>query len=424
MDKNLNKPQSPTRPQPTKAPTVTKTRVVVRPQGSGTRVQGTTARVQTPTKPQNNGTRIQTPVRPNVRPQNPVPPTTPRPQRPGQPQPIPKQKKKKFGVKKLIPLTLVGLAALGGGKVAYDYNEGVVEDNIAANERYEINKVKESLSYYGGDLRYVDAKPSDFFGIKKPYSYSYLETAENETIKVAYSSSITNHQKKMFKYTFDYLNSIFEVINPAVKFEILDSNTNDAQIYIKPAALAQNVGMNVTCEHDKHNKSQIEKATIRVNQNVEFTDTELKFYLLHEMMHVLTGSDDVNEHESETFSVYNYMDVGFINRQIENAWESEEEKQEAMNGHLVEVRPVLSKKEKEEFVTFLPTDLGTLIALYGDSDMQLNRENYVKLLNDTLERCQEVFGKNQPFFVPGYSIPQASVKPSDFQQSKDDDMSK
>lgn len=334
--------------------------------------------------------------------------------------------KKKFNKKKLIPIFLIPIVIGGIATPIYKYGNDKVQEYNQANAVFRQEKVNKDIEFYGGDSRYVDTN-FHIFNLGNDKLYNHFDLNENRSVRIVYDNNITDRQKEQFQHTFDYINSVFKVLDPSIHFEVVEGSKSDADIYIQQKAIANNmdgskVGMNIVTETDSINKSQLVGATINVNTSVEMNDSEMRFYMLHEMYHLLTGSSDVNERESETFSIYNYGDVAFLVSQIETAWESEEEKKEAMDGHMVTMRPVLSAEQKDSFVTFLPTDLGTLIALYGDSSIQSNKEAYIKLLTENHDLCKSIFGR-QPFFVDGYELPKIEKQDTNTNVKDDNDLS-
>ena len=200
---------------------------------------------------------------------------------------------------------------------------------------------------------------------------------------------------------------------PLRVLELGGSVTSESDILVKAGALEPNVAMNVGWRVDKTRRYQLIGADITVSSSQEFTNSQLRFYMLHEMFHVLTGSDDVDYTESQTFSVFNYNDVGYITGLIDNAYTSMEEKNNDIIAKRVYINyPVLTEETKNSFVTYTPTDIGTLIALYGDSSTQENRDTYIGLLTDTVNNCKQVFG-NQPYFAKGYVVPSTSTEEDD-----------
>lgn len=317
--------------------------------------------------------------------------------------------KKKFKVKKLIPIVLIPIVIGTGCTPVYKYGVEPIEQYNQQNQIFDIDKVKEDLAFFGGDPRYV-ATNRPLYGLKNAELYTHFNLEEDRSIKVGFADNISDEYKQQFKHTFDYVNSIFHIINPDIRFELTDKNQDNCDIWIQGKALNEKVGMSIVTDRDKLTGSQLTGAVINVNSSIEMSTPQQRFYLIHELMHLLTGSSDVNYMESPTFSVYNYNDMGFIVDQVENAWESEEEKKEATNGKFATVRPILSAEEKDSWVTYLPTDIGTLIALYGDTSIESNKDAYIKLLNDTLADCSEKFGERQPYFVDGYVVPQNKPK--------------
>ena len=69
----------------------------------------------------------------------------------------------------------------------------------------------------------------------------------------------------------------------------------------------------------------------------------------------------------------------------------------------------LTSKQKNSFITLTPTDIGTLIAIYGDTSNIENVEKYAKLLNYTINTCKNFYG-NQLYFKDGYKLPNTNLE--------------
>ena len=78
-------------------------------------------------------------------------------------------------------------------------------------------------------------------------------------------------------------------------------------------------------------------------------------------MHILYGSDDIDFTQSKTASLYNYDDVSIITRMVHY------DKKDIVDNN--------------SYITLMPTDVSTLIAIYGDKYDQQKRCEYIKLLD-------------------------------------------
>lgn len=326
---------------------------------------------------------------------------------------------KKYRVKKNISnffkttFLLVAASLPTVGFMSYGKNKSLkYEQN---NFIFENNKVNADIDYFGGDSRYV-SNIYNFFYFGQNNLYNHFNLGENRPIKVGFSEKITNEQKEQFDYCFNYLNQIFEIINPKYSFELKDCNQEkECDIFVDFQNIEQrnglNIGAHVNWKKNYFTNSCISSAKITFNSSLKLSNTQLRFYMLHEMMHILLGSSDINEKESETFSIYNYGDVAFIISQIENAYSS---KAEIPTNGLIIHRPILTKEEKNSYVFLTPVDLATLIALYGDSSKAENKIKYIELLNKTESELTTLFG-NQPFYNPK-DMPQFKSESNEFEQ--------
>ena len=78
----------------------------------------------------------------------------------------------------------------------------------------------------------------------------------------------------------------------------------------------------------------------------------------------------------------------------------------------------MTLEEKNSFVSMLPTDVSTLISIYGDSSKIENRIAYIDLLQETLAKNKKVFDINysqfglnattieQAYYEEGFELPQ------------------
>lgn len=251
--------------------------------------------------------------------------------------------------------------------------------------RYPIfgtQKVKDNLAYWGGDERYITQYNGDDY---QTSDLVYHFTALNRPITVGIYKSFDENYKQQFKYVFDYLNDIFAVINPDYKFEISSKFIDLCDIRITPACLHEDdksiVAMATKPYTEDLSLYNIESADIKVNVKYKFSDAELRMILMHEMMHVLLCSRDINEHESQTTSLYNYNDIYCICRDIE-----------------------ANDSVPKDWVSLMPVDLSTFISLYGDSSTIENRTAYRTLIDKTLNECRSYLG-DQFWYKEGFTLP-------------------
>ena len=353
--------------------------------------------------------------------------------------------------KKIVAVALTSTLTLGSLTGCSNINSikqfKLDPDNIV----FEEDKVMNDIEYYGGDERYVDTRFSFinmFSNNAKDYCNHFDTGREDDSIIVGYDkSSVTEEQAKQFDYTFDHLNYLFSVINPEYKFEtgFYDEKNCDIFVDFKKLNLKSkdhmysSVGAYIDREFDKVNRSVVKGAKIHFNNELNFATPQLRYYMLHEMMHALYGSNDVDWEKSPTFSVYNYCDVDFIIRQISCAYESIEDYKNGTihslggnwttliqifdsNGNAVgrTFLPLMTLEEKNSFVSMLPTDVSTLVALYGDSSTSENRKAYIDLLKEVLATNKKIFDidysqfgslssrvTEQPYYEDGFVLPEA-----------------
>ena len=356
----------------------------------------------------------------------------------------------KFRKKRKLMLALVGAISFSGSLAGCQYNDAYAEylENPAVFV-FEEQKVMNDIEYYGGDERYVENEDSfqDLFVKNDVELMNHFNTGKEGPIKVGYATNVSDEQAVQFDYTFKHLNDVFAVINPNYKFETGRFYESESDIFVEFEPMGRNtgsdgmyttVGAYVDWKFDKDIDEVVRGATIRFNSSLDLAEPQLRYYMLHEMMHVLYGSKDVDWNKSPTFSVYNYCDVDFIIRQISNAYESKEDYEnnviKSLGGNwstLFDIHdkdgnaigrvflPVMTREEKLSFVSLLPTDASTLVALYGDSSKEENRQAYLKLLHNILDTNKEVFDidytehtgyqdrnvTEQPYYEDGYTLP-------------------
>ena len=253
------------------------------------------------------------------------------------------------------------------------------------NRIFDIQKVDKMLELWGGDERYVDSRLIPGTSQRNEI-YNHFKNKKGQPIVVQYSPSLSDEDINQFNYCFDYFNKIFKVINSDYSFITEKTSDESCDIYVGYNNLHDSKVIAITKPiYNETHSSQIKQADIIFNTHLgrEISKSYKRHCMMHELMHAMLGSDDVDESQSQTFSLYNYMDVAFMSSQVD----------------------ACSEEHKESFVTLLPTDLSTFISLYGDDISIEKKLSYVDLLNSTLENCYEIFGYRQPYYEEDFEIP-------------------
>jgi len=292
-----------------------------------------------------------------------------------------------------------GVLLLSAG-LLYGHNIGKnqAQDYVNNNQQFSEEKVDADLAYYGGDTRYVNDRYNLFLFDSPIYAHFAPEKINNEIV-VGFKDNISDEYMEEMGDTLDYYNSLFDVINPDYHFvSKRASSLDNCNILVEARPLQridQNsvVGAEVRQNFDFINNSKMESANVYINSDYKFDGLTLRFTFAHEMMHILYGSPDVNGYESPTVSVYNSPDVNLIISDFKNPYS-------ALNkDHL----------DMESFVNIFPVDVATLVAIYGDSSKPENVNNYLKLINDNLEYCKSIYGR-QYYFEDGFTLPEPTTQ--------------
>lgn len=305
-----------------------------------------------------------------------------------------KKIKNKKIIKTAIKTTIVA-SLLFGTATCKIVGDKKIDEYNKENPLFSTEKVENDIKTYGADIKLVE-KQFNIIQFKKNELYNHYNI-DSSVINVGISSVFSDEQIKSFNYTFDYLNKIFSVINPDYQFEtkVIDKNFDDCDIKIKYKSLHGNTAALTSCLFLPPNNSNVKNPTIYFNKNVKSSDSYCKYFLLHEMMHILLGSDDLKEKMDATLYDYVYL----------NSVVSHTDKVFSDESYHVWLEKILGGKEaREGFVTYFPKDLSALIALYGDSSKPENVERYTKLLNETLETCTKLFGELQ-YYEEGFELP-------------------
>ena len=328
---------------------------------------------------------------------------------PEHPEELTRKYSKKKNIVKGLLIPAIALSILIAPATVMHFNKMNLEDYNQSNQIFDVDKVDKYIDYYGGDSRYVDtASTSNIFANQE--LCTHFNPEHTGPINVVVSKEFSYNDIKQIKYAFDHINEIFEVINPRYKFNVtVSDNFKNSDIEITYDNIASNqVGARAYETKKNNNSSRITHAKISVNENMQLSDAYKRYIILHEMLHVLLGSEDVNERESETFSVYNYGDVAFMQNQINKALiigSDDIPKYTTL--------PVMTREEQRSFVSYTPVDVSTLIAVYGDSSSKENRNKYLELLQKVYADNCKVFKDYQPYYVDGFELPKPEKSNND-----------
>lgn len=326
------------------------------------------------------------------------------------------QKLKKLnGVKKAIASVFASAILASGILVAANLKNKVDERNdkiveyIDNNTLFAASKVDKYLDFFGADQRYVllAGRNLDPEGI-----YSHFTTEDNSHIKIHISDDFNQTEREHIQIYFDYLNSVFDVINPDYHFVVGDYSKKESQIQLTKATMPKvetgTVGAQTIWHQDEDLYFLSGSSEIQFNNNYDFTNNVqlFKLILAHEMMHVLFQSWDINEEESETFSVYNWGDCDYMASIIKNALPKIPLSYAGPN------YTVLNEEEKNSFITYTPVDIATLCALYGEDGREADYIKYIKYTLDVNIRIYDFFSYqlnfkykyDQPYFEEDFDF--------------------
>lgn len=301
--------------------------------------------------------------------------------------PILKNKVKRYKKPKNLFVKILAVLFFG---MAVLYAKNIVPPMIQSNQ------INIALNYYGANSNYLG---------KSFMSVGYRKFCPKDTkhIKVGYSSNITDEQLQQFNYYYDYLNSVFEIINPNYHFETGKSDKlNDCDIYVEftPFSKMGKIGDKIVAFVDYKEAildyNKIKKDIIYFDSEKDFSKAELRFYMAHEMLHALTGNEDIGLGTDLPMTVFGYKSLNEIIYNVENYrnYKSYEE----------------NKEIQDEFITYMPYDLSALISLYGNIKDEQNRNNCISLLKDTLKTCQEVLYDEGKYFEDEYILPDTNIE--------------
>ena len=278
----------------------------------------------------------------------------------------------------LLKATLASMLLAPTVSLIVNRNTSTAYDN--ENPIFDVDKVNSDLDFYGGDERYV-VEDFNFRAFGYNESYNHFKPEHDGPIKVVVDTSLNENMLKQIQTAYDYINSLFAVINDNYKFEVVyEKATKDYDILIiEDRHIDGMIGAQTKNTHSNPN-SRITKSVITYNTKHEISNAYHRQIILHEMLHVLLGNYDVNEEESETFSTFNYGDLGYMEQ-------------------------IISMKNNDSICLYTPLDVSTLISVYGDSSVKENKEKYLDLLNKVYTRNVVLFSDKQPYYEKGFDYP-------------------
>lgn len=262
---------------------------------------------------------------------------------------------------------------------------------------YKINKAQSekinlALDFYGGADRYLN---DYFWG-------TYIKFAPYNTkdIKVGVDSSVPEKTKKEIVYCVDYINDMFAVINPNYHFKVIDANTikncniyvsfdNLAERFDSSFAIARAVTTNVELRNI-FNCIDYAKAEIVFNSKMNKESCYDRMTFLHEMMHALLLTDDLQYGWAEKYTQYSvpFSLMSYSNYEQITVTLDRYNKYEDEN---------LNKQVKDTFVGYTPFDLAAFASRYGDIENEQNRIDCTNLIIDAYQKYKEVFGEKKYF---------------------------
>lgn len=289
--------------------------------------------------------------------------------------------------KKLLYYTLAGSTLLFWGGQAVEYGINKVESA----------QVDKAVDFYGGADVYFG---KSIFG-----PYVEFKTSDTKNIKFGVDKSTDEKTKQQLNFCIDYINSVFDVINPNYHLNTVDvDNNKDCDIYFSVSNFAidyPNILSN-TMAITKNRKSDnifdlynYKHADIYYNTKY-LENAYIRCTMLHEIvMHCLLGNNDLSYDETQQYHHYNVPFSVLSYKHSTNM---------ILTLKYYELYNKGEKKDKEyleylqnEFTTIAPFDVIALASRYGNLNDERNKKDCVKLIIDTYRKCYEVFGENKYF---------------------------
>ncbi len=274
---------------------------------------------------------------------------------------------------------------------------GVVAYNVVT-PKLDTPRIEYSLKYYGGNSDYLG---KDMFD----YGYRKFSPLDTKNIKVGLSNNVTDSQKQQFEYFYNYLNKVFNVVNPNYHFNLCDvSDPSKCDVFIDFKSFKGNDACPKNAAAVTYNQDylldlhKINKSTIYFNSDMDLSDVQLRFFLAHEMMHTLTGSKDVGMGTNLPATLFGYDCSNRVVDYISTYHEYDAE---------------FNQKVKDEFISYMPYDLSAIISLYGNIKDETNKNNCTELLHKTLELCKKIYGDEVDYYPEGYVLPEYVTKDGD-----------
>jgi len=233
-----------------------------------------------------------------------------------------------------------------------------------------------AMRFFGGDMRYL-SEDRNIFSLGRTELYKHMDNYGSGPITVSWSTELNASQVQQIQYVFDYLNDIFSVINPSMSFELRGPGKSaNVKIAFKSGMQEYEI-METHSFTDITSASRITRANVYINKDYDLSEANMRLCLLHEAMHFLIGCEDFPEETFEQVSLMNYNDLSFVSA-------------------VVQCQDVKLAREVEGYVpftSFMPVDLASLIAVYGDMSNKENVDRYTKLISDTVDLCENYLGE-------------------------------
>lgn len=311
--------------------------------------------------------------------------------------------------------------------VAASVYTGFLIPELVYNSKHQIfncEKVSNDMEYYGASELYSSDASS--ITLINNRLVKHFDTGHNDKIVVGYGDSMTEEDVLQCDYFINYLNGIFDIINPDYNFISKRATHEESDIFIEFNDIAENDNdLNVTLANSTRytsllNNSIINSAEITFNRDKNLNNVQKRFLLAHEFLHILTGANDLNitdenyDVKGYPLSVFDYYMGGKIMYDIYYSYDPSESKS------LSDLYLPMDKEIKESWVSYMPFDLSALISIYGDSSTEENRQKYLDLLNDTMTECDEIFSNRytSSYYYDGFSLPTIDEKNTPIKSEK------
>ena len=249
------------------------------------------------------------------------------------------------------------------------------------NRNFNYNTVMANLEYYGGADFLINRNYEQAI-LQQSTMVNHLKATKDGVVKIGLDQSIPQKIVEAFKESTDYLNKIFSVINPKYSFKVGNYKESNCDIWVRQT----NEDAKYTAQtHFSYQRAfsfcQRDISIDYANNSYSYEKSVHKLCILHEFLHILLGCNDIFDQETDYISLFSYTDVDTI-------------------GNFFEISQYYARKNNDaetfekydNFTSYMPVDLATLISVYGDSSKKENIKKYEELLKECMTNCRDVLG--------------------------------